>query len=147
MAESDRFDAGLYRAAMRLFPPQFRREFTPQMLRDFQDARHEARIATPRGGLWPFRARMCADLLQSLLTQWLRSGWPLIVLMAIAIPLVGASALARFWRRAQIVWPATTPDGEAIGLILLATVALLIITTTLVLTMWFVYPLLQRRRR
>jgi hypothetical protein len=137
----------LYRAALRLCPPAFRREFSSEMIQDFEEARREAAPAGGTGGLWRFRARMLADVIRTLVTQWLRTGWPWIVALAIAGPLAAASGLARLWQPPVLALPAGTPDAELISLALLISVIVLVIATTIILTLCFTPRVRPRNRR
>jgi hypothetical protein len=139
------FDARLYRAALYLYPPVFRRDFSAEILCDFDQARDEA--AGGRG-LWAFRAELLADLAVSLPRQWLSSGWPAILGGALGGPFIMASGVARLWQwqGPLVVLPAGHADADAIGLILLATVSLVVIASTIVFTLWLA-PSPHRRRR
>jgi hypothetical protein len=137
-------DARLYRAALYLYPPAFRREFSPDMIRDFDEARREAQLAGR--GLWAFRAQMSADLGRSVVLQWLRTGLPAIVAMAVTGPLIVASALASVWRPVSFVLPQGTADADLIALELLVAVVILVIAATIIFTLWFTRPILRRRR-
>jgi hypothetical protein len=139
-------DTRFYQAALYLYPPAFRREFSREIVRVFIEARHETQVASPGGGLWVFRARMTADLASTVVRQWLRTGWPFIVLISMLYPLIAASALASLWRRAPFVLPRGTADQDVIVLALLAAIVLVVIATTIILTLWFTRPLLYRRR-
>jgi hypothetical protein len=140
-------DARCYRAALFLCPPAFRREFSEEILRVFDEARQEA-LAPARGsGLWSFRARMSADLVVTIARQWRRTGWPIMVPLAMLYPLAASSALATLWRRIPFHGLRGTADADILMLELLAAVVLLIIAGTIILTLWFTRPLVYRRRR
>jgi hypothetical protein len=141
-------DTRFYQAALYLYPPAFRREFSQEIVRVFNEARHETQVASPGGGLWAFRARMSADLASTIVLQWLRTGWPFIVVMSMLYPLMAVSALASLWRRTPFVFvlPRGTADADVIALELLAAIVLVVIATTIIVTLWFTRPLLNRRR-
>src|SRR5437016_13923161 len=105
MRPNGSFDTMLYRAALYLYPPAFRREFSPEMVRDFDEARHETGRAGEGRGLWAFRAEMGVDLTCTVVLQWVRTGLPLIVLVSAIAPLIAASALATLWHQVRIVLP------------------------------------------
>ena len=113
----------------------------------FDEARQEAQRSAHGSGLWSFRARMSADLAITIARQWLRTGWPIVVPLAILYPLAVSSALATLWRRVPFHMPRGTPDSDVLMLELLAAVVLLIVAATIILTLWFTRPLLYRRRR
>ena len=113
----------------------------------FDEARQEARIAAPQYGLWPFRARMAADLAGTIVRQWFRTGWPIMAPLAILYPLAASSALATLWRRIPLHMLRGTADSDVLMLELVAAVVLLIVAATIILTLWFTRPLLYRHRR
>jgi hypothetical protein len=140
-------DARLYRAALYLYPPAFRRDFGAEMVRVFDEARQETLLSGPGGGLWRFRARMSADLASAIVRQWLKTGWPVVGALSLLYSLTAASALASLWRRLPFVLPRGTADADILMLELLAAIVLLLVATTIILTLWFTRPLLYRRRR
>ena len=139
-------DTRCYQAALYLCPPAFRREFSCEIVRVFDEARHETEGSGRSRGLWMFRARMLADLAVTFVSQWLRTGWPAIFTAALLGPLATGSAVASLWRRAPFALPRATPDADVILLALLAAVVIVIIATTIILTLWFTRPLLYRGR-
>lgn len=139
-------DTRCYQAALYLYPPAFRREFSREIILVFNEARHDTQLASHGAGLWAFWVRMSADLASTIMLQWLRTGWPFIVMMATLYPLVVASAVASLWQRAPFVMPRATADADVIALTLLAAIVLVVIATTIILTLWFTRPLLYRRR-
>jgi len=109
-------DVSVYRAALYLCPPAFRREFAPQMIRDFDEARQEAAVSgDARRRLWPFRARMTGDLVKTAVWQWLRTGWPVIVALAMTTSLAAAAALASLWPRAVFPLSLDSPDADVMA--------------------------------
>jgi len=139
-------DARLYRAAQYLYPPAFRREFSEEIVRVFDESRLDTIMAGDGRALWRFRARMAVDLADAIVRQWLRSGWPVFVGASLLYSLTMVSALASVWRRAPLVLPRAITDADVIALTLLAAIVLVIIATTIILTLWFTRPLLYRRR-
>ena len=137
-------DARIYRASLYLYPPQFRREFAEEMTRDFSEAKMEAQAA--QGGLFAFRARLCADLIKTVFLQWARTGLPVIALISSIVPLYTATLLARLSQSAPVSIP-TEPDAEMLAMVLLVTVVLLIVASTILMTVLFVHPRLKRRPR
>ncbi|MEP7305096.1 MAG: hypothetical protein ABJA98_06225 [Acidobacteriota bacterium] len=139
-------DTRCYQAALYLCPPAFRREFSQEIVRVFHEARHDTQVASPRGGLCAFWARMSADLAVTIVRQWLRTAWPFIVVISMLYPLMAASAIAKFWRRASALLPRATADADVILLVLLTAVVIVVIAATIILTLWFTRPMLYRRR-
>jgi hypothetical protein len=138
-------DTRCYQAALYLYPPAFRREFSREIVRVFNEARHESEVASPGGGLWAFRAWMIADLARTIVLQWIRTGWPFIVVISTLYPLVVASAVSILWRPTPYVSHGTS-EADVIVLALLSAVVLVVIATTIILTLWFTRPLFYRRR-
>jgi hypothetical protein len=144
MMPKEPVDAMLYRAALYLYPPAFREEYSQEMLLDFQDARRDALAAGPRRLRWMFWAEIAVDLCRSLLMQWLRTGLPLIGATAITCSLAVVLALLFFWQAPFIVQVAGA-DIDVLLSGLLSTIVLLIVAGTAILTTWFTRT--TRRRR
>ena len=141
-------DVSVYRAALYLCPPAFRREFAPQMIRDFDEARREAAASgDARRRLWPFRARMTGDLVKTAVWQWLRTGWPAIVALAMTTSLAAAAALASLWPRAVFPLSLDSPDADVIALSLLVGILFVVIALTIIITLGFTPRLRLHRRR
>jgi len=136
-------DASSYRAGLRLCPPAFRREYAEQMLQDFEDACREAADA---GGMGRLQLQMGLDLIRTVVVQWFRSGWPVIMLVSVLPMLAAMAGLARLVGRAKFDIPENLPDSEAIGLVLIATVTVFLVATTIVLTLWATRPRRRIRR-
>jgi amino acid transporter len=140
-------DARAYRAALHLLPPGFRREFSEQMIRDFDDARAEA-VATGRSReLWAFRARMGLDLARAIPMQWLRTGLPIIAAAAILLTFGITSTLAAIFRPRSYNFPHGTPEADMLILEMLIVAVLFVIASTIVFTSVFVTRRLRRPRR
>jgi hypothetical protein len=129
-------DARIYRASLSLFPAAFQRDFSADMLRDFEEDLNEALQSDRAAERWAFRARMLRDFTRTLGVQWLRTGWPVAIVLAIAITLAITSVLARVWRRTVILLPSGSTDQDLIALEMLTVVVLLFIVATILLTMW-----------
>jgi hypothetical protein len=136
-------DASSYRAGLRLCPPAFRREYSDQMLQDFEDA---CREAVDAGGMGRLRLQMGLDLIRTLGVQWFRSGWPVIMLLSVLPMLAALTGLAPLVGRANFEIPTDRPDSEAIGLVLIATITVFLVATTIVLTLWATRPRRRIRR-
>jgi hypothetical protein len=140
-----RIDVRLYRACLRACPPAFLREYGDEMVRDFSDAREEAAAAGGRV-LWRLRLLMAIDLLRTTVTQWTRTGWPVISLVSVMATLFLAAGLAAVARHATFVIPGDAAHSEALGVLLLATISVFLIATTIALTLWAARPVRRRRR-
>jgi hypothetical protein len=139
--------ARLYSAALFLYPPAFRREFSSEMARDFSEATEDTRLAGRQSELLALWAHAGADLARTVVVQWLRSGLPLLAACSIAGALVAASVAANVLPRASVAVPAATTDRDLMTLIILTGVVLLVIVATILFTFWFSRPLLRRHRR
>jgi hypothetical protein len=137
----------MYRAALYLCPPEFRREFSDEIVRVFEDARREIAGADARESLWAFRARIAADLAATIVRQWLRTGWPYIALAAIASPVIVIALVTGLFTLAAARVPRVEADNDVMVLALLSATVVLLIAGTIILTLWFTRPLLYRRRR
>ena len=101
-------DSRLYRAALFLYPPAFRREFSSEMILDFNEARDETQQAGDGRGLWAFRADISADLVSTVVLQWMRTGWPVIVLLSMIVPLTAAMSPVLSTSSGWVSVPTTT---------------------------------------
>jgi hypothetical protein len=146
MPPSASLDTRCYQAALYLYPPAFRREFSDEIVRVFNEARHDSQLSAPAGGLWAFRALMIADLVSAIVRQWLRTGTPFIAAISVLYSLAAASAVAAIWRRTRFVLPHGSADADVMALELLTAIVLVVIATTIILTLWFMRPSLYRGR-
>ena len=115
------------------------------MILDFCEGWREASEAGGRA-LWRFRLVIAIDSLRTAGTQWARTGWPAIGLVSVIAPLALAEALSALARQASFVIPPETAHTDTIGVLLLATVSVLLIATTIALTLWAARPVRRRRR-
>ena len=146
LAPARPLDARLYRLTVRLCPARFRDDYAHQMAGDFDDGRREA-SAAGSAELWRFRGRMTADLFRTIVVQWMRSGVPAIALLSSLAPLLLVPALAALWRSSQFAMPIDRADADVIGLAVLATVTVLLVATTILLTLRVLQPVLRRHQR
>jgi len=135
----------LYKTALYLYPPAFRREFSGEMLRDFHDARHEPHVLAARRQLWAFRRRMAADLVRSIPLQWARSGWPAIVAISLVGPLLSAVAAGTLVRPAHFKVPSGTDRDDLLAMLVVVLLTLFIVAATIIFTFWFAHFRLRRR--
>ena len=137
----------MYRAALYLCPPDFRREFSEEIARVFEEARGEIAAAAGGESLWTFRARMAADLAATLIRQWSRTGWPYITVAAIGSPVMVIAFVTGVFKLASARVPRVDEGNDVMMLALLSATVVLLIAGTIILTLWFTRPLLYRRRR
>jgi hypothetical protein len=147
MAALRSFDERLYRHALLLYPPAFQREFAPEMLVDFESGRLDALAAGRPSAVWRFRRQMVHDLLVTLVMQWIRSGWPIILLLAAAAPAVLAAGLASVWPPRMLAFPEGGADLEAFAAVMLTMFVLLLIATIILITSWSAHFTRHRGRR
>jgi len=138
-------DTRVYRSALRLYPERFRREFSPQMLGDFDEARDEAVSTGRRWALWRFRGRILSDFAHTLVLQWLRTGRPVIAVSAMFGTVAVVVSLVRVWPRTPVL-SADQADTQLILLEVMVVVTFLVITATIIATLWSA-RLMRRRRR
>ena len=134
----------LYRAALYLYPAAFRREFSSEMTRDFHEATREAGPGRARLMLW---AGIGADLVRTIVVEWLRTGLPVLLLCSTTAALAAASVAANVLPHTPFEVPATAHDRDVMTLLLLTCVVLLVIVTTILFTFWFSLPMFRRHRR
>jgi hypothetical protein len=148
MRSTASFDTRIYQAALYLYPPSFRREFSPEMVRDFDEARHDPDLVGRARGLWKFRVHMMADLARAVMLQWLRTGWPVIAVVSVICPVAAVSALANVWPRELFAVPdgIARHDADLLALQVLATILLLVIAATIMVTQVLMRSLARRRR-
>lgn len=137
-----------YRIVLMLCPPVFRREHGDEMSRDFDELRGEA-AALGNGALWTLRLAAAVDLARTFGVQWLRTGLPVIALVAASVQIAIALGLAAFARLATLAIQAPRPDApadvEVMGILLIAITSFLLIGMTITLNLWVTR--LNRRRR
>jgi len=140
-----RLETVLYETALYLYPPAFRREFSGEMLRDFNDARQEPHVLADRRQLWAFRGRMAADLAKSIPLQWGRSGWPAIVALSLVGPLLSGLAARTLVRPAHFTIPSGTDQDDLLAMLVVVLLMLFIVVATIIFTFWFTHFRLRRR--
>ena len=137
-----------YRIALMLCPPLFRREHGDEMSRDFDELRGEA-ATRGNGALWTLRLAVATDLVRTAGVQWLRTGLPVIALVAAFVQLAIALGLAAFARLAAMSMAipenVTHADAEVMGILLIAITSFMLIGLTITLNLWVTR--LNRRRR
>jgi hypothetical protein len=138
-------ESRLYRAALRLCPPEFRREHGDEMAADFDEARAEL-PSTSATRAWALRGAMGVDLARTIAVQWLRTGLPIIGVVAIGSTLLLAAGLATAVRRLTMRIPVDPDTSEIVGLVLLTVVAVMVIVVTIVFNLCMYRPRRAGRR-
>jgi hypothetical protein len=138
--------ARVYRAAVHLYPPDFRREFIGEMTQDFVEGTQEAWREGYSWRVAKFWAHLTADFMRSVPVQWLRGPRLAIALVPAMVTLMGIAMAAQIAPLVQVDMPAVPADRDLLALLLLVTVFLLIVVATIVLTPWLTRSLRQRPR-
>lgn len=136
----------IYRAALRLYPPAFRREFSAEMARDFDDAIAETRAEGGRGELAALWRSTGADLARTLIVEWLRTGLPVLMLTAAAGTAIAAKVAATVVLQPPLALPIEQADRDILTLLVLTCAVLLVICATIIFTFWFSRPPRRRLR-
>jgi len=131
--------------AMYLLPPAFRREFGDEMTCDFTDSVADV-DSGPRPAALFLLARAIFDLSRSAPRLWLESGLPFIAAAAAILGLIVAATAARL-RPTELPVPDLGDDRDVRTLILLVGVVIVVIANTLIVSLWFLRPILTRDRK
>ena len=136
-------ESRVYRAALSLCPPGFRRDHGDEMARDFDDARQEAADST--AAIWTVRACMAIDLVRTFAVQWVRTGLPVIAVASIVFSLAIAAGIVTMAQRVSARMPSGFEQEETI-VVLLAQISVVLIATTILISLW-VGRLVRPRRK
>jgi len=135
--------ARIYRAALFLYPPVFRREFGPEMARDFEEATSDSWMAGGWRGVSGLWMHTSADFATSILLLWLRSGLPLIGAASAILAVLTVTVTAQL-SRVSVPVPLSDADRDLVTITLMAIVVLMIIVAVLVFNLWFSRSLVRR---
>ena len=138
--------ARVYSAALFLCPPAFRREFSIEMARDVDDAAEDMRSGGG-GAVLLMWIGIAADLAATVVVQWLRTGWPVLVACSLAGAIAATRVAANMLLHEPLPVPANAHDRDLMTLLLLTGTVLLVIVATIVFTFWFAGPVARRRHR
>ena len=138
----------LYKALLYLYPAAFRQEFGDEMVCDFDDGTGDAWTA----GGWPrvlaFWTIVSADFMWTVLIQWLRSGWPVLVAISATWSLSCCVLLAQqFVPRPELRMPSNRTEEEMMLMMLSAVVVFVLIAVTIIVTAAFWALVVRRTRR
>ena len=133
--------AAIYRTLIRLYPHGFWRTFHDELENDFADGSREAGDA---GGvtLPLFWARALADLIRSLVREWLRTPWLLVLIVAAVLSVTIFSLTALQVARlpallSRRVRAGGDPNAEALKAIVVLTAGALIpIAAAILASLW-----------
>jgi hypothetical protein len=138
-----------YRTLLFLYPPDFRHEFGDEMLRDFEDARNDARESGGWPGVLGFVVWITRDLLCTAIVQWARAGAAPIALMAWTLALASASAATQMMVVTTIAQRQITDElgltllpwaRNLLSIVVLVTCFLLVVAATITFTLWYSSP-------
>ena len=137
----------LYGLLLRLYPAAFRREFGSDMVQDFADISHEAWANEGWRGLLSLWLLTSADLARSVPIQWLRSGTLIIGALALAGAACSAAAVAILAPRVPYRIAFNGLHGDELLLVILATTLVVLIAATIIFSLLFLRPSLNRSAR
>jgi hypothetical protein len=140
--------ARIYNTLLRLYPPPFRKEFASDMALDFADASDEAWRHAGWIGLFALWSRVAVDFTGSIAVQWLRTGIPLLALLAMSGAVLSASAALRIapTMTSMFIAQLSERDTEIGILMLMAATVFLIIAATIIFNLCFLRPMLRKKR-
>lgn len=146
MARAPAFLSRAYRIALHLYPARFRAEFGAELEQDFEDAAGEAWQSSRRRDPLLFVARIGRDLAKTVVVQWARTGFPVLVCISMSVAAIAATAAVKI-TTAPAWTPAVRPeDEEFVTLMLLIGTVLFLIVATIVFTLSFLRPKRSRKR-
>jgi hypothetical protein len=140
----------VYTALLGLYPRAFRREFASDMIQDFEDASHDAWANDRWKGvlsLWVFTS---ADVARSALMQWLRSGRLLVTGLALVTATSCVAVVGVIDPRVPYTLTSSSPERDGLLVLILITTVVVIIAATVIFSLIFLRPALDRhagRRR
>ena len=127
----------IYGAALWLCPPSFRRLYGDEMLRDFVEARDDAKASSDSRAVGRFAAQMTIDLARTIAIQWVRTGAIAIAAAAMLCTLSLAGALVSFVRRLHVDLPPQALELDVLFVVLVISVVVVIMASTIIFTQWF----------
>jgi hypothetical protein len=140
----------VYKVLLGLYPRAFRREFASDMIQDFEEASEEARTNDGWRVLLSFWLFTGADVARSVPVQWLRSGTPIVIVLALVIATSCAAVVGMIDTRVPYIMRSSSPERDELLLLILATTIVVVIAATIIFALMFLRPVLNRnaaRRR
>lgn len=140
----------LYRALLGLYPHAFRRAFAFDMIQDFEEASRETWMHDRWRGvlsLWLFTS---ADVVRGVALQWVRSSTLVFSAIAVMSAASCAAAVGVLDPRVPYTMRSSSPERDGLLLLILATTIVVLIAATVIFTLMFLRPVLNRnagRRR
>jgi hypothetical protein len=145
MVARSRVADAVYRALLHLYPARFQEEFAADMTLDFADASDDAWLSARWPGLIGVWARTAVDVTRSMTVQWLRTGVPLVAVVAIVIALTTVSMAFSAIPDEPLFAKVRQQDRDLTILFFMTACVLLIIAATIIFSLWFLRPLLYRK--
>ncbi|HEX5214856.1 MAG TPA: hypothetical protein VFV98_05305 [Vicinamibacterales bacterium] len=137
----------IYGAALWLCPPSFRRQYGDQMLRDFVEARGDARAAREPRAVHRFAAQMTVDLARTVVIQWIRTGAIVIAAAAMLCTLALTTALVGFVQRIRVDVPPRQLELDTLFVVLMVSVIVVVIASAIIFTHWFAASIRRQPHR
>lgn len=140
----------LYKALLGLYPPAFRREFSSDMVQDFEEASYETWASEGWQGLLSFAFFTGIDVARGVLMQWLRSGMAIVIGLAFAIAAACATVIGMLDLRVRYIIQPSSPERDGVLVLIVVTTVVVIIAATVIFSLIFLRPALTRhagRRR
>ena len=140
----------IYKTLLALYPRAFRREFASDMIHDFEDASREAWTNNRWRGVLSLWLFIGADVLRNIPIQWLRSGTLIITVVSVVSATFCAAVVGMLDLRVPYMIQPSSPERDGLLVLILVTTVVVIIAATVILSLMFLRPALDRhagRRR
>jgi hypothetical protein len=134
----------LYKMLLSLYPRAFRREFASDMIQDFEEANHEAWTNDRWRGVLSLSLFAGADVVRSMPIQWLRSATLIVTVLAL-VTATSCVAVGLLDLRVRYTMRPSSPERDVLLLLILATTIVVLIAATVVFSLIFLRPALNRR--
>jgi hypothetical protein len=136
----------LYRTLLWLYPAGFRAQHAGEMALDFADGSDDARLSSGWRGLLAHWYLALADLAVTIVQQWLRTFWPVVGALSMAVTMLGFVAALRFLPQEAFVLPVDPRQHELALLLLILLGVLIPIFGVVIFCACFLTPNLNGRR-
>ena len=140
----------LYKVLLGLYPPAFRREFSSDMIQDFEEASHEAWATGGWRGFLSLASFTGMDVARGVLMQWLRNGRAIVMGLAFVIAGACATVIGTLNLRVRYIIQPSSPERDGVLVLIVVTTVVVIIAATVIFSLIFLRPALTRhagRRR
>jgi hypothetical protein len=137
----------IYKALLYLYPAGFRREFGEEMVCDFADGTADARVSGGWRRVIAFWTVVSADLMCSVVAQWIRSGWPAVVTISFTWSLSCCVLIAQQFVPAPELRLRNRGEDDVVLMVLSGAVVFVLIAVIIVVTASFWTFVVRRRKR